>query len=169
MPANPERIYEVCHALLAAVSTRHGGTLPDRQYVAAGPPAFDCQLLSVHCLSTAGYDGNLGSLTPEAIRRGAGFAMRSGQFGITIVRCTPAVPDSKGAKVSLPTVAQEEEAAELLYTDAGRVLNALVAAAKASELTGCHSIAFEGWSVIGPDGGMVAGELLVRVGLVMGV
>jgi hypothetical protein len=100
--------------------------------------------------------------------KGAGFAMRVGTFVITLVRCTPAVPDSKGPKVSLPTVAQEEDAAEQLYGDSQRILNALVTAHRAGELTGCHSLMFLEWAPIGPEGGYVAGELRVRIGLVMG-
>lgn len=168
MPPNPERIFDAAQQLLAAVVTRHGGTLPDRQYVSAGPPAWDCELVSVHAVSGGSYDGNLSATAVEQNPRAAGFSMESAQYGITIVRCTPAVPDSKGTKPSFPTVAQEEAAAEALYADVQRVKNALVAAAKTGELPGCASLVFEGWSVIGPDGGMVASERLVRVGLVMG-
>lgn len=165
---NPERVFDAAQQLLAAVVTRHGGTLPARQYVSAGPPAWDCELVSVHATGGGSYDGNLGAVAVEQNQRGAGFAMEQAQFGISIVRCTPAVPDSKGAKPSFPTVEQEEEAAAALYADVQRVKNALVAAAKAGELPGCASLVFEGWSVIGPEGGMVASERLVRVGLVMG-
>lgn len=169
MAPEPERVYNLCQALLTAVVDHHGGTLPSRQYVSAGAPAWDCELLAVWCERTEGYEGNPATVTQQQMSKGAGFAMRVGTFVVTLVRCTPAVPDSKGGKVALTTVAQEEDAAAELYGDAQRVLNALVTAYRAGELTGCHSLAFTEWTPIGPEGGMVAGELRVRVGLVVGV
>lgn len=162
---NPERVFDAAQQLLAAVVTRHGGTLPARQYVSAGPPAWDCELVSVHATGGGSYDGNLSAVAVEQNQRGAGFAMEQAQFGITIVRCAAV---AQGTKPPYPTVAQEEDAAAALYADVQRVKNALVAAAKAGELPGCASLVFEGWSVIGPEGKFVSSERLVRVGLVMG-
>lgn len=169
MAPEPERVYNVCDALLTAVIDHHGGTLPDRQYVSAGAPAFDCELLATWCERTEGYEGNPGTVTQQQMSSGAGFAMRVGTFVVTLVRCTPAVPKSQGGKLALTTVAQEQSAAATLYGDAQRVLNALVTAYRAGELTGCHSMAFTEWTTIGPEGTFVAGELRVRVGLVVGV
>lgn len=170
MAPEPERIYTVCQALLSAVVDHHGGTLPARQYVSAGAPAFDCELLATWCERTEGYDGNVAAAPGVGMQmsKSAGFAMRVGTFVVTLVRCTPAVPDSKGPKVALPTVAQEEDASETLYGDSQRVLNALVTAHRAGALSGCHSLMFMEWAPIGPEGGMVAGELRVRIGLVVG-
>ncbi len=168
MAPEPTRLYVMAAAALAAVQTHHGGTLPDRQFVSAGPPAWDCELLAVHVERTEGYEGDVATVTVQPMSSGAGFAMRAATLGVTLVRCTPAVPDSKGSKVSLPSVADEEAAALTLYSDAQRVLNALVEAHKAGELGACRSLAFLDWTVLGPEGGMVAGLLRVRAGLVIG-
>lgn len=167
---DPERIYDAAHQLLAAVATRHGGTLPERQYVSAGAPVWDCELLAVHATGGFPTEGNPATVVNQPNPRGAGFALESAQFAITMARCTPAVPKTQGpGKVVLPTVEQEEAAAAMLYADVQRVKNALVAAAKAGELPGCASLVFEGWSVEGPDGGYVGTVRLVRVGLALGV
>lgn len=165
MAPAPSRIYDVCTELLAAVVTHHGGTLPDRQYVAAGPAAWDTELVAVWCERTSSYDGNPSQDVQTIQRPGAGFAMRVGTFVVSIARCTPAVVGDKGRK---PTVEKEEAASSALYGDAQRVINALVAAAKADELPGCHSLAFLDWTPVGPEGGFVGGDLRVRVGLVVG-
>lgn len=168
MAPDPERIWVACQALLAAVVTHHGGDLPARQYVSAGPPAWDCPLVATWCERTAGYEGNPAQDATQRHSSAPGWAMRTGTFAATIVRNTGAVPASKGSTVKLPTVAQEEDAALLLYTDGQRMLQALAAAYRAGELSGCHSLVFLDWRVVGPDGGMVAGELRVRIGLVLG-
>lgn len=163
------RIYDVCADLLAAVQTRHGSPLPARQFISAGAPAWDCELLAAWCERTAG----LGSADPNveaavAHSREPTHAMRYGVFVLTLMRCTPAVPDTVGAEVVLPTVADEQAASSQLYEDAQRMLNAVVAAEKAGELTECHSLALVDWRIIGPDGGYVAGELRLRIGLAQG-
>lgn len=170
MAAPATRIYDLCDGLLAAVVTRHGSPLPARQYVSAGAPAWDCELLATWCERTAG----LASADPN--QEGAvahtgepTHAMRYGVFVLTLMRCTPAVPDTVGTEAVLPSVDEERAAAAQLYEDAQRMLNAVRAAEKAGELTECHSLAFMEWRTIGPDGGLVAGELRLRIGLAQGV
>ncbi len=168
MAPEPERLYDMAAAALLAVQTYHGGPLPERQFVSAGPPVWDCELLAVHVERTEGYEGDVATVTVQPMSSAPGFAMRAATLAVTLVRCTPAVPESKGSKVSMPSVDDEEDAALTLYSDSQRVLNALVQAHKAGELGGCRSLAFLDWSVIGPEGGMVAGLLRVRAGLVVG-
>lgn len=159
-------IYDLCADLLAAVVARHGSPLPARRYVAAGAPAWDCELLATWCERTAG----LASADPAqeglvAHSREPTHAMRYGVFVVTLMRCTPAVPDTVGTEAVLPTVADEQAAAAALYEDGQRLVNAVVAAEKAGELVGCHGLALVDWRVIGPDGGLVAGELRLRIAL----
>ncbi len=168
MAPEPERLLNMAQSTLMAVQSHHGGELPARQFVSAGPPVWDCELLAVHVERTEGYDGNAATTTVQPLAAGAGFAMRVATLVVTLVRCTPAVPDSKGSKVTMPSVDDEEAAATVLYTDAQRMLNALVVAHRAGELVACRSLAFQDWSVLGPTGGLVAGVLRVRAGLVIG-
>jgi hypothetical protein len=163
------RIYDVCADVLGAVIDRHGAPLPDRAYVSAGPPAWDCELLATWCETTAGQAGNAAADVVEPLRSHAGHTMRTGVFVVTLVRCTPALPDVEGDQVVLPSTDEEQAAARELYEDAQRVLNALVAAEKAGELPTCNGMAFAGWNTLGPEGGLVAGELRVRIGLATGL
>ncbi len=162
MATDPERIYTACTALLDAVVNHHGGDLPSRQLVSAGMPAWDCELVAVWC------ERNPAQESTQRHQAAPGWAMRAGTFVATIVRCTPAVPEAHGPTVKLTTVEQEQAAAQALYGDAQRMQEALVAAVKAGELSGCHSLVFLDWRTVGPQGGMVAGELRVRIGLVLG-
>lgn len=168
MAPEPERVYNLCQALLGAVVDRHGGTLPDRQFVSAMAPSWDCDLLAVWHEVAEGYEGNPTVATTQSMPSGAGYAMRAGTFVITMVRKTCAIVRSQGNKAILPTVEQEEDAARTLYGDEQRMVNAVVAAVKAGEIAGCHSLAILGWQGIGPDGEYVAGELRVRIGMVIG-
>lgn len=163
------RIYDVCADLLGAVVNNHGGTLPDRQFVSPGAPAFDCEGLMVWCERTAGFDGDVLVETTTSILPGASHTMRAGTFVVTLTRCAPNVVSDDGGNLTLPTTDEEDEAAQLVYEDGQRVLNALVEAEKAGELPLCHSLAFIDWRVLGPYMGFVAGELRVRVGLATGL
>lgn len=169
MAPPPSRIKDVCDDLLAAVILYHGGMLPDRQYVSAGAPAWDCELVAVWCERTGPYDGEVNAEIASSFLPSAAHSLRYGTFVVTIVRCTPAIPDSSGGKIVLPTVVQEEAASTLLYEDAQRTVNALLEAEKAGALPGCHGISFIDWRVLGPSGGMVAGELRARIGLATGL
>lgn len=166
MAPSPTRIYDVCDDLLTAVVTRHGGDLPARQYVSAGEPAWDCELVATYCESAGNVDGDPTLDTFDAVKRLPGHTVRAGTFVVTIVRCTPAVIDNSA---NPPSVDEENAASLAVYEDAQRMFNALVAAEKAGELPGCNSIAFGQWTVVGPDGGFVAGELRVLVGLATGL
>lgn len=158
------RVYGVCTDLLLAVETYHGGTLPDRRYVSASAPPWDCELLATWCETTAGSPGDPSVRSAEANSAGAAWAMRAGTFVVTLVRCVP-IADLNGDEVVLPTTEDEQAAAQDLYEDAQRLLNALVSAYRAGELGTCHGLAFLDWRAIGPAGGLVAGELRVAVSL----
>jgi hypothetical protein len=164
----PDRIYTVAAELLTAVVAHHGGSLPERRFVSAGPAQWDCEHVSVWCELTSGQSGDVSLESAQSLRSAAGFSMRAGNFVVGVARETPAVPKAQGHTIVLPSVASQDAAARTLYEDAQRVTNALVAAAKADELPGCNSLALLGWTVVGPEGGYVGGELRIRVGLVRG-
>lgn len=169
MALDPQRLNTICRAVLDAVVARHGGTdgaaLPPRRYVSAGPPAWDCELVAAWCENTAGQEGDTASDVIQGLGSAAGFGMRTATVVVTIARCTPAMPDVIGTHIVVPTVEDEEAASVRLYEDSTRVLNALLAANAAGDLTGCNAMAFAGWNVLGPEGGYVGGELRMRIGL----
>jgi hypothetical protein len=163
MAAPVDRIFAACQALLDGVVANHGADLPDRQYVAAGPPAWDCELLAAWCEGTAGTGADPGN---EANAAGAAWAMRVGTFVLTLVRCMPPAELSEtGDVLTLPTTDEETAAAQVLYEDAQRLLNAVVATYRAGDLPGCHGVSFLAWTVLGPAGNLVAGELRVAIKL----
>jgi hypothetical protein len=169
MAAPVTRIQDVAEELLAAIVTYHGGIVPDRQIVPAGPPAWDCEMVAVWCESTSSVDGGPELDAFESRRRMTGHQMRAGTFVISIVRCTPAVPNVVGSTVLVPTVDDENAAGRELHEDAQRVINALAEARDADELGTCNSIVFDTWTQLGPDGSYFASEQRVRVGLSTGL
>ena len=168
MVAPASRVYDVAKALLDATISYHGGALPDRQYVSAGAPAWDCELVAVWCESTGSVEGGAELDAFESQRRLAGHTMRAGTFVVTIVRCTPAVPEMVGQQIKQTSVDEENAAAVDLYQDAQMIINAIREAEEAGELGTCNSVVFDTWVPIGPDGGFVGGEQRVRVGLSTG-
>ena len=170
MATPPSRIYDVCADMLGAVLTRHGGAeLPASSFVSAGAPPWDCELVSVWCERTYSHTGNVAEEALEPHVRVPAHRMRGGIFVVTICRCTPAQLDSDGQTITVPTDDEEDAAARVLYEDAQRSLNALLAAEAAGELGGCGSLAFDAWNPLGPDGGFVASELRVRASLATGL
>lgn len=169
MAPPPDRIYDVCADLLGAIIDRHGGELPDRAYVSAMAPPMDCELVATWCERTYSHTGNVVEEVIEPHRSQASHVLRAGMFVVTMYRCTPAVPDDVGDQIVLPSTDEEQTAARTLYTDAQRMQNALRAAERAGELAECNGLAFDSWTGLGPEGGMVGGELRVRVGLSTGL
>ena len=169
MTAPVTRIKDVADQILDAVVVYHGGSLPDRQYRSAGPPAWDCELVSVHCESTEPVESAPEFGEFQSITRAAGHKMRAGTFVVSIARCTPAVPEMVGQQIKLTSVDEENAASAVLYEDAQRILNALIEAEDAGELPGCNSIVFQGWTSVGPEGGFVGGEQRLIVGVSTGL
>jgi phage tail protein X len=132
-------------------------------------PPMDCELVATWCERTYAHTGSVVEEVIEPLGSAASHVLRAGMFVVTMYRCTPAVPDSHGDSIALPSTLEEEAAARELYGDAQRVTNALRAAERAGELPACNGLAFDSWTGLGPEGGMVGGELRVRVGLATGV
>lgn len=142
-----------------------GGRLPAKQFVSAGPPAWDCEQLVVHTERTMGIEGNVAQEVVQPVLPHAGHAMRAAEVMVTLVRCHPTAQRAGSGKVLLPSVEQEEAVAAVVDTDGIAVLNALVAAERAGLLPHCHSVAFLAWQVVTAEGGLVGSQLRVRLGL----
>lgn len=161
---DPDRIYDICQAIKAAVITYYGAQsveLPPRQYVANGPFAimYDCPQLVVSCEKVTGYQENPALQTFVAERPGAGHAMRSAIFQVSVVRAI--CPDPENV---IP-VDQEEASAAEVYRDAGLVLNALITAEKDGDLGGCSAVVFLDWTGPQPDADVAAGTTRVQLSL----
>lgn len=160
MPIPRNRIYTVAQAVLTAVQdglAGEGVAVPDRAYVSAGAPAFDgdvCSLLAVWVESadrtTQGDD------VDPFLEDAANWLIRTPRYVVTLARCAATLTDIGAA----PSVAVEQAVAEDVYGDATSIVNAVVAAYNAGLLpTSCHGLAYAGWQVNGPSGGMVASEV----------
>lgn len=158
------RVKAIADALLTAVVAHYaeeGVELPERRYVANGLPAFDCEQVTVFCENTVGITGTPLGENPTEWLRDAGHAMRAGIFAVSIIRCVPTLDDEGDP----PSVEAEDESAALIYADAVRVLNALVAAEVAGELPEHGSIVFRGWTNENAQGGLGGGTLRASISL----
>jgi hypothetical protein len=171
MPIPPERLDDICHAILDAVATGYttaSAALPGRRYVSAGAPAWDCEQVVVHAERVYGQEGDVRAEAPAAYSRHPGHTMRAVEAIVTIIRCAPAVT-RRGQQVVPPTVESEEAVAALVHADMGLVLNSLITAERAGDLPGCNSIAFMQWQAVPVQGDLVGSQQRVRVGLHIGV
>jgi hypothetical protein len=167
MPPPPDRLFDLAAAVFDAVVDHFaaaGEPLPDRRYIADGPPSWDCQQLTVHVERTYGTEGNVAA---EVLAPVACLVLRGAVVAVEIVRCCPVV-DSSGDEVIIPPAAEIEETAHQKLRDAVLMTNAIVAAYRAEALPGCHGIAIENWVNSGPQGGLTGGVLRVRIDLAGG-
>jgi hypothetical protein len=152
----------VCDELLADVISYFGMVgvdLPARRYVAAGVPAWDCELVAVYVVGIS--PGDLAGLSGDiSFEDGISYGLRNATIAISIVRCS-AKSHVVGSKVTPPTVAEEEAAAAALHLDA----DTIDAAVLSSSIVGCQMIAPVAWTPIGPQGGFVGGEWRYRFSL----
>lgn len=160
-PAN--RVHDIALAIKQIVAeyyVTNDVAIPTRQQVTAGAPAWDCEMLAVWADGTAPHSGDVTRVIPEPLQAAAGSALRVVTFGITIARCSPQIIDvgGDGETFEWPTVAEEEEAAELVHVDEVMVPNAIRDAAMNGRFYRSNDWAFLSWKVIGPAGGFVASE-----------
>lgn len=150
---------QLAHQLLAAVvdyyPTDGPFVLPDRRYVADASPAWDEPQVTVQCLRVYPCAGDpnveVSATVGELVQIGA-------EFGVQIVRCRATLDDEGDA----PTVAEIEENAIAVNTDALTVLSAVVTAYRAGRLSGCGGVGWGGWSAVEPSD-LTSGLSLVRL------
>ncbi len=167
MAPPPERPYFVAREVLDTVVAGYvtaGETLPDRQFVSIGPPAWDCELVAVWVERTAGHAGDISTEVVEPLAQAAGHGLRAALLRVQIVRCVPTIDDEFGEALP-PSPAEEEAAAAVLLKDLQLVQNILLTASKAGELATCNDVGFIEWVSVGPDGGMAASTHGLRVSL----
>jgi hypothetical protein len=146
---------------LTAVETFYGAqgvALPARRLVSAGQSPWDCELVNVWVQRDYPTAGGPELAQFVSVRPHAGNFFRAGVLGVQVVRCYPTVDDSGQP----PDPAEETLAAELVHNDADLVWQALLAASNTDAFSQRNGVAYEGWTVLGPDGGLAGGVLTVH-------
>lgn len=132
MPESPTRVYDLGAAILAAIQAAYvtaGVALPDRAYVAEGPPAYDCEQIVV--AFTRMYPGLPFRDDPTAPVLKA-VLLRSVTFAVHVVRCIPVVDDYGNA----PSAEMLDGTAAAVLTDAYLLPTSVVKAWHAGDLSG---------------------------------
>lgn len=136
---------------------------PDRRYVSAGQPAHDLaegdcsEQLTVQVTRVFSTSGSVTVETPGPVRDPGQMTV---EVSIQVVRCAPTLDDLGGA----PGAVVEEAAARMVLVDAAAV-DAALTAATGDELPGCSSVAVMEWRPGGPQGGVVWGTTVARIGV----
>lgn len=131
---------------------------PERQYVAVGLPALDCEQLTVHALQVGEASTDPSGTPLDRFARDVRAPRQTLVFCvITVVRCFPGATLDDGANPEPPSVADLAAAAATVSADGWTLWNGIPAAIRADELTLWRAASFTGWESlqpVGPMGGM---------------
>lgn len=131
--------------------------LPSYRYVSAGPaPADFCETLAVWVERDFTIEADV---TVEQFISGTNLAGRAAVVAVSLMRCVPSM-DDQGRP---PGIAEQDEAAQVVLTDAQALFNVLLDANR--ELAGCNGFSFENGTVIDPAGGSGGWTLRFRASL----
>jgi hypothetical protein len=133
--------------------------LPDRQYVAFGLVAWDCEQLTVSGIRSYAIEADPAQETSIS---GVVFYNRAVEIAVSLIRCVPDV-DVSGDTIIDPTPDAIEAAAQAAFTDQETIMDVLVAAQQARELATFGGLSFGNWTAEGPQGGFGGGTLHVRL------
>lgn len=162
-----ERPWVLAKALLQAVEdgfAQRNVELPARRFVSNGLVALDDELLAVSVLGLYGIP-NEGPMSAEAVRPINCLSWRGGQFEIALLRCAPGgAQDAVGYMP--PTPIQLEASARDVLRDASLITQSVLDAYQSDAFGMGANLALERWTSLGPDGSLVGGRLLLRIGLV---
>lgn len=160
-------LHELCLATLKAVNdfyVAEDQPIPSRQVVSAGPPAWDCELVSVWCERTNPHSGDVMGNDPTPLVGSVGSTLRAASLVITICRCSPDVIEGDGYNgIVHPPEAEVTEAARLMHYDEPMMVEAIRQGASAGVLPNLNDWGLADWQIIGPMGGLVAAEMRFRV------
>lgn len=127
----------------------NGLVLPERRYVAAGLPAFDCEQVTVRAVRRYPHEGNV---IVEQLVDWPGVE-EGVPIEVEIVRCAPAMSESGEA----PSCEEINTASCVLYGDGDYVLAAVRGAVASGALAGCGGVVWVGWRNGGESGGLMVG------------
>ncbi len=129
--------------------------LPDRRLVSHGQSPWDCELLNVWVARDYPTDGGPEFESLMSIRPHPGHYFRAAVLGVQLVRCYPTLADDG----SPPDADTEAQAAAELLADADQLWRALLEARDMGRFSQPNGVAYEGWTALGPDGGLAGGVL----------
>lgn len=161
----PSRLLTIGQAILDALVDHYAEMeveLPERRYLSAGMPAWDCEGVAVWGERSFSHNGDVSREVVEPLIGAVGSLTRGVQWGVTIMRCSPQTIEMDSGVVQWPTPDEETAAAALVLADEVMVPNALKAASRAGRFASTNDWAVAEWRTIGPAGGFVASEHRVR-------
>lgn len=141
----------LCAVLEAVVAyyDRNRLSLPERRYVTAGLPAWDCEQVTVRAVRRFPHEGN--ALVEQPVRWLT--AQEGVPIEVEIVRSAPVQSETGDP----PTVSELNAAASVLYDDGDHVLAAIREACQAGTLPGCDGVVWSGWRNANEEGGVMGG------------
>lgn len=155
MPPAATEVYDQGAAVLAAVVAGYaeaGVALPAKQYVAEGPPAYDCeQVVVAFARLRPGLPGASDVTSPDMQRA---TLPRVVTWAVHVVRCVPVQTGKRP-----PSATQLGDSAAGVLTDASVLPRSVVNAWRAGDLASCSGLAVLEVAPAGPEGG-VAGTVL---------
>lgn len=155
---------DACAEALDTITAFDGGLLgaPARQFVSAGPPAWDCcEQLAVHVVGLVEADTSPGGLS-------AGKRFTTGRINhvvlqATITRCVSVGGDAMGGNYQPPSVAALMADSVQHDADGWALWNHLFNLQSSGLfLTLCDEVFFEGISAVAPSGGCAGWIATIR-------
>jgi hypothetical protein len=139
-----------------------GVDLPERQLVALGLPAWDCEQLTVSIERIYAHGGDVNIEAPTVTHAHPGFLMRAAVMSVLLLRCVPTSDDS-----GTPPAAEDEQAGALaVYADQQLVENAIIDAYNAGGLASCAGLTIVEWLSQTPQGALGGGLTRLRISLI---
>lgn len=153
-----DQLYTIAQDLLEAVVDVYataGVSLPDRQVVVEGLPAWDCESVMVSLRRVFRGLPNIQSAQQTLLCAG----VRTAEYHISIIRCA-STPDDDG---NPPTPTTIQGFSKPILTDAWVLVSGLQTAALDGDLgIACDSILIGDLAVVGPEGAFGGVDLVIQ-------
>jgi len=136
------------------------GGAPERTFIAAGVPVWDCcEQMAVHVSSLTEAPTSPGGLATG--RRASAMRINLARLVVTLTRCVPVSEDGEPPPAALLTASAEQ-----INADAWAIWNHLYDAIRAGTLFAlCLEVFWEGMTAVNPSGGCAGWQIAFRVRL----
>lgn len=150
-----QRITRICEALIAATRDGLNGAgypVPANQFVSAGAPVIDDELLACSFLRIVPTQGDPAGNNPAPIRS---LVSRAGEF--VVYNVMPAyVFETAAGETIAPSAAEQQDEAERVQGSLLAGINGVVTAAKTEQIGVGDLVVYLDSTIVGPEGGFVA-------------